>query len=65
MIEVVFTDGTVLQFPDRYYYTHNAEHGNFHILARPHEGLVAMLPDRNVLYIRNGDENVSVRTRMR
>nr|DAK25161.1 MAG TPA: hypothetical protein [Caudoviricetes sp.] len=64
MIEVVFTDGTVLQFPDRDLYSRGGSDGTISILRRG-DGLnpVATIPERNILYIRRGDENVSVYTR--
>lgn len=64
MIEVVFTDGTVLQFPDRDLYCRDSSDGTIIILRRG-DGYdpAATIPDRNVLYICRGDENVSVYTR--
>lgn len=60
MVEVHFTDGKILTFPDRYFYSHDCDHMVFNIKDESLE-IVAMIPDMNVLYIRNGDENIIIK----
>lgn len=60
MVEVHFTDGKILTFPNRDVYSHDCDHMVFNIKDESRE-IVAMIPDMNVLYIRNGDENIIIK----
>lgn len=59
MVEVHFIDGGVLTFPDRDVYSHDSGHSIFNIKNESNL-IVAMIPDTNVLFIRNGDENITI-----